>query len=69
MASVSLRGEWRGAVAALSARRVGRFYLDNTQDATRANHTYGVIDVSGNVPLPVVVPRRRPLTPRVDRAR
>jgi iron complex outermembrane receptor protein len=52
MASVTLRGEWRGTTTALSVRRVGRFYLDNTQDATRVNDAYTVVDASANVPLP-----------------
>ena len=52
MASVSVRGEWRGARASVSLRRVGRFYLDNTQDSGRVNDAYTTVDVSGHVPFP-----------------
>jgi outer membrane receptor protein involved in Fe transport len=36
----------------LAARRVGRFYLDNTEDEARSNRAYTLVDLAGQVPLP-----------------
>jgi iron complex outermembrane receptor protein len=71
MASVSLRGEWRGAHAAVSLRRVGRFYLDNTQSAGKVNDAYTTVDASSQVSIPAAWSRsaglsRMALTVRVN---
>ena len=51
--SVTARAEWRGARVALSARHIGRFYLDNTENRDRVNDAYTIADVAARAPLPV----------------
>ncbi len=52
MFSGALRGSWRGATTTATVRRIGRFFLDNTEDDGRANDAYTTVDASGSVPLP-----------------
>lgn len=52
MFSGALRGSWKGATTVLAVRRVGRFFLDNTNDEQRTNAAYTTVDASGSIPVP-----------------
>ena len=53
MASVAAHADWGASRISVAARRVGRFYLDNTQAARLVNRAYTVVDASGKIALPV----------------
>lgn len=52
MASITVRGDWRGARATLSVRHVGRFFLDNTERDDRRNEGFTVADAGFRLPVP-----------------
>jgi iron complex outermembrane receptor protein len=52
MGTLGARWTWRGHQVNALVRHVGRFYLDNTQSASRVNPAYTVADVAGRLALP-----------------
>jgi iron complex outermembrane receptor protein len=52
MASLAARWDWRGHRVNGQLRHVGRFYLDNTQSASRVNPAYTVVDLAARLALP-----------------
>jgi len=52
MASLTARTGWAAHHVSLSARRVGRFHLDNTQQPGRVNPGYTAVDVSADLRVP-----------------
>jgi iron complex outermembrane receptor protein len=52
MGSLAARSQWRGHQFSALLRFAGRFYLDNTERADRANPAYAVADVAARLAIP-----------------